>query len=120
MSVEENKAIVKRWFDEAMLGGNPDVVDELFAEKIVVHGKNDETTEQSREDKRQYLKGAENFVDLNIPYDDPSPFGEGDIVAFRWIATGKNAKSGEAFCYTHNYLYRIANGRIAEEWHCYF
>ena len=120
MSIEENKKIVKRWFDEAMLKNNSDIVDELFTDKIVVHGKNGEVTEQTWEDKKQYLKGAENFVDLNISYDDPPPIGEGDVVAFRWIATGKNAKSGEAFCYTHNYLYRIVDGKIAEEWHCYF
>ena len=120
MSVEENKAIVKKWFDEAINNQNESVVDEIWAEKIIVHSKNEETSEQTPADRKAYLKGMANFVDVKVTYDDPMPIGEEDLVAFRWIATGKAADSGESFTYTHNYIYRISGGKIAEEWQCFF
>lgn len=42
------------------------------------------------------------------------PFGEGDLLAARWVATGSTG-DGPAR-YVGNDLLRIANGRIAEYW----
>ena len=45
-----NADILRRWFDEALLGNKPDLVDELFADSIIVHKKCDEVIEQTKED----------------------------------------------------------------------
>jgi len=118
---QSNADILRRWFDEAMLGNRPELVDELFTETIVVHGKGDEVSEQTREDKKNYVRvGNERFPDATIDYDDPPPIEAGDYVVVRWITRGQKKDTGERFCFVHNYIYRLENGRIAEEWHCYF
>ena len=70
-------------------------MDELFAETIVVHGKGDEVSKQTREDKQNYVRAGARFVDATVDYDNPPPIESGDFVVVRWVSRGrKNSRRG--------------------------
>ena len=39
---EENKQLIRRWFDEVWNNGRADVIDELFDENGIAHGLSDD------------------------------------------------------------------------------
>ncbi|MBN1580392.1 MAG: ester cyclase [Anaerolineae bacterium] len=117
MSIEENKAIVRRWNDEIINKGNVDIVDELAAANYVNHADGSD-----REGFKRYWKavGAA-FSNGNIAIEDL--FAEGDKVVIRWMirathtgeylgvpATGKKMEMAGIS------IYRIANGKIVQDW----
>ncbi len=118
MGIEENKAVVKRWFDEGMNGGDVNAVERVWAPSFVVHPKGGEQSTQTHEDKRAYLAdGAKAFSDIHVEYGDP--IAEGDRVSVRWITSATKRETGEKVSYTHIYQYRIKDGKIVEEWQCF-
>ena len=58
MTVEKNKAIVKRYYDEIMTQGKLDVVDEIFAPRFINHRKDGTDKEMTREDQKNFLRSA--------------------------------------------------------------
>ena len=121
MSLEENKAIVLRWFAE-LDRGNLDLVDELIADDYVDHNPALPNLASGREGVRQYvriLKAA--FPDANHTVEDV--IAEGDKVMTR--VTARGTFLGECIGYRPNgnvieisgiAVHRIANGRLAEHW----
>ena len=109
MSIEENKALIRRYLDA--LGGNdkpPELVNQYVAE--------------SDEDLRQHIAVAEaGFPRYELPPDDI--IAEGDKVVVR--ATMRATHLGEFFGVPATgkevtmpliIIYRIADGRIVEHW----
>jgi len=41
-TLEQNKALVQRWFDEVWNKGRADAIDEMWAPDAVVHGLSDD------------------------------------------------------------------------------
>jgi steroid delta-isomerase-like uncharacterized protein len=121
MAIEENKAIVLRWFAE-LDRGNLDVVDELIAEEYVDHNPALPNLPPGREGVRQYvriLKAA--FPDASHMIEDV--LAEGDKVMTR--VTARGAFLGECIGYQPNgnvieisgiAVHRIENGRLVEHW----
>ena len=121
MSIEENKAIVLRWFAE-LDRGNLAVVDELIADDYVDHNPALPNLPAGREGVRQYvriLKAA--FPDANHTIEDV--IAEGDKVMTR--VTARGTFLGECIGYQPNgnvieisgiAVHRIENGRLAEHW----
>ena len=86
MSIEENKAVVLRWFAE-LDRGNLDIVDELIADEYVDHNPALPNLPPGREGVRQYvriLKAA--FPDAHHTVEDV--IAEGDKVMTRVTARG--------------------------------
>ena len=116
MSVEENKAIVKRW-NERLWKGNVDVIDELADDSYVNH-----TLGGDREGYKQYvisLQGA--FSDASITLEDA--IAEGDKVVIRWSMQSTHTgeymgipATGKRATITGISIYRIAGGKIVEDW----
>ena len=118
MSIEENKAIARRWNEELFNNANADIIDELGHIDYVSH-----PGMTSREAfKQSMVQGGAGGADWSITIDDI--LAEGDRVAFRWTAhvthTGEYmgvAPTGKRLTWTGLSIYRIADGQVIEDWH---
>ncbi len=95
MSAEENKAVIRRYFDEVVNGQNLDVLEELVAGDVVNHSATDE-----------HKRGIEGFRHVSewgialLPdgrYELLDRIAEGDMVACRIRVSGTMRGSCSAF-----------------------
>jgi len=120
VSVEENKAVARRFVEEVWNGGNLAVAEELLAPGLVDHGPGGGTTD--REGFLAYVREFRAaFPDLRFTIDDM--LGEGDKVATRVSVRGTQAApfrgaapTGEPRAWTGIGIVRVADGRIVEQW----
>lgn len=117
-SLELNKSITRRVYEEGLNQGRFEVP---YSADFVGHGGRRTFTHA---DGMAEAKGwREAFPDLNITVD--KQVAERDLVAVRWTARGTNTGAGNgipatdrAVQITGTTLFRMADGRIAEEWTC--
>lgn len=116
MLTKENKALLRRLFEEVWNQGNLAAVDELLAADYVLH------------DPAQLIRGPEGFKayvsafpDLHATIEDQ--IAEEDKVAMRFTvrATHKGAfqglpPTGKQVILTGIDIQRIADGKVAENW----
>jgi steroid delta-isomerase-like uncharacterized protein len=121
MSVEENKALIRRLYDEVFLKWNLDIVDELIGPEFVGHEMTPGTPGGPVGFKQFYSRIRSAFPDLCYTVDDV--IGEGDKVVVRWTwhCTHKGdfrgiAPTGKQASVTGMAIYRIANGKCVERW----
>ena len=120
---EENKALVRRYFEETWDKGNLDLIEELFTTDFVRHGPT------ATEGEVRGLEGFESLVsmyrsaltDLRVSIEDQ--IAEGDRVVTRWTARGThrgelmgNAPTGNPTSVRGILVDRISGGKIEEEW----
>jgi steroid delta-isomerase-like uncharacterized protein len=120
---EENRALVRRYFEEIWDKGNLDAIDELFTTNFVRHGPT------ATEGEVRGLEGFKGLVsmyrsaipDLRVPIEDL--VAEGDRVVTRWRAHGThqgellgNAPTGNQASVSGILIDRISGGKIEEEW----
>lgn len=87
MSVEDNKALMRRIYDEVMSQGNIDLADEFFSDDFVEHeGFPGLPTEGPEAPKAGFAMLRAAFPDLQVTPDDM--IGEGDKVAARATISG--------------------------------
>jgi len=123
MSVEDNVALMKRWFHEVWNEGRVETVNELLAEDAIGMGQGlrGAVTRGPRDFvpfvKR--IRGA--FPDIRLKVEDA--FGAGEKVAIRWSADMTHRGSdlgvpstGKRVRITGITIVRIAKGKIAEGW----
>lgn len=120
MSAEENKAIVRRFFEEGPSKGNLNVADELLSSDFILHvplpsspgieGINEVITA---------CRAA--FEHLNVTVEDM--IAEGNTVAARFTARGIHKgnfmglpATGKPITMTGIEIFRIKDGKIAELW----
>jgi len=106
MSIDENKAVVRRFLTAISSGGDIDLIDELVAPNYVNRGMGDVDLAGFK----AMLSGMQAASDLEIK----DLVGEGDVVVLRCtmnitLASGKKV-SARALTY-----YRLADGRIVED-----
>jgi predicted ester cyclase len=109
MSTEQNKAVVRR-FIEAGLNMNTALVDELFAPDYVNH-----LMPGGREGFKQFptmMRSA--FPDLKFHNSIERLIAEGDYVVAR--VTSHLTNAGKEATGSGLSEYRIANGKIVEDW----
>jgi len=123
-NLEENKALVRRWFEEVWNKGRADAIPELFAEDGIAHGLSD--------DANAPLKGPGGFLPFHAQFREAFPnievvvedqIAEGDRVATRCSVRGKHAGDSLGFAATQSpveftgvAITRIKDGRIIEAW----
>ena len=124
MSLEENKAIARRFFEELHNQQNLDVINEIMAPTWVSHhpdGDDDTGLEAFR-------KGMANIFETSPDIHDEicSIVAEGDRVAVLHTRTGTFQKqfgdlppTGKKLSMWMFHHMRIADGKIAEEWLVY-
>ena len=117
MSAEENKAIVKRWNDEIWNKRNVDIINELGDVNYISHNTN-----YDRAAFREWAVGIRAaFSEGGITIEDT--IAEGDKVVIRWTMHGTHtgefmgiSVTGKQVTLKGISIYRIANGKIVEDW----
>ena len=122
MSVEDNKALVRRWFEELFNEAKLDLADEIVTPDHVSHDPSTPEHLPGPEGERQLVtlvRGA--FPDGRITIEDL--VAEGDRVAVRWTFRGTHrgdfmgiAPTGKEVEMGAMDLFRVAGGKIAETW----
>jgi predicted ester cyclase len=123
MSAEDNKAVVRRWFEEGFSEGNLEVADELFDRDHRVHYP------YMSEERRgpDFMKGLVWFFyktlpDLEIVVEDE--IAEGEKVVSRWTIRGtradelRGADIDDEVTISGISIFRISNDVIEATWHC--
>ncbi len=121
MSVQENEALVRWYFEEAWGKGNPAAVDEYIAADYVEHTL-PPGSEQGRDALKQFVAMYhEAFPDVKVTMHDI--FGKGDRVAYRWSASGRHLgewmgvpPTGLHLTTTGITIHRIVGGKCVEGW----
>ena len=119
----ENKAMVRRWFEEVWNKGREGAVDELLHARAVVHGLGPD------------LQGPDGFKGFHRAYRNAFPdvriqieaiVSEGDTVAVRWAGTGTHQGDGLGFPATGRQVQfrgmtfaRVENGKLVEGWNTF-
>jgi predicted ester cyclase len=125
MSVESNKAVVRRWFEE-IVNGRTDpsvfqaVVDEVIAPDFVDWDGPDPTN------GREAIRRAVPTLLKALPdafFTVEQLIGEGDLVAVRVRGQGTHTcevmgipPTGKRISWTENEFFRLANGQLVESW----
>jgi steroid delta-isomerase-like uncharacterized protein len=120
MSTEENKALVRRFYEDAFNQRHLALVDELCTADHVFH--NPPTTLHGREEFKQFLSlYITAFPDARFTVEDE--IAEGDRVASRYTFRGTHqgdlmgiAPTGKQVTVTGIVMNRIVNGKSAEGW----
>ena len=116
----ENKALVRRWFDEVWCNGRAAAIDELLASQALVHGLG--PAMQGPEGFKPFHAAYRNaFPDVKIQLD--AIVAEGNMVAARWSGTGTHRGDGLGFKATGRQIQfsgmvfvRVENGKLVEGW----
>jgi steroid delta-isomerase-like uncharacterized protein len=121
MSVEDNKALSRRSFEEVWNQGNLAAIDNLYDANQVSHGLGVEVPAGTAGLKQFVAMYRIAYPDTHFTIEDQ--IAEGDQVATRWTATGTHrgelfgiAPTGKRVTVTGMALSRIANGKIVETW----
>jgi steroid delta-isomerase-like uncharacterized protein len=118
MPVKDNKAVVRRFYEEVFNARNLGAVDEVLAPDGVDHTFGSQNTEQA---KQFFAMVHQAFPDLHVEVHDV--IAEGDLVAARVSYTGTHqgeflgiAATGKQ-CRTDGVAFiRLQDGRQAEHW----
>jgi steroid delta-isomerase-like uncharacterized protein len=121
ISLEENKAIVRRYFEEAVNGKNWDLVDELLAPDF--NGFQETPGNKvSRDDVKQMLADIRNTSPDQVQIVDDL-IAEGDKVVARWHIQGSLTGEymgvqgqGQKFNISGMEIFRFKDGKIVEHW----
>lgn len=124
MSVEQNKKLYRRWFEDVVTGGNLELADELLAEDYVLHFPGMPQPIDRVGHKQLVLMFRTAFPDWAETVDDV--IAENDKVVIRVTGTGTHRAefqgippTGKPVTATGVGIGRIAGERIAEAWGFY-
>lgn len=121
MPAEENRAVIRRAYEELWNERNVDVVDELVAEDFLNHA-----APPGRQRGRQGLKDVVRMFEGAFPdfrYEVEDVISEGEKIAVRDAFTGTHQGDFMGIPATGNrvtmeaiHIYRFNEGRLAEHW----
>jgi steroid delta-isomerase-like uncharacterized protein len=121
MSIEENKAVVRRHSEEFWNQKKLEVAEEIHAADYVFHDATSPATHGSDAYNQFATTYWTAFPDLHFTAE--ALFAEGDLVAQRWTATGTHQgeligipPTGKQVTNTGISIFRITDGKIVEEW----
>lgn len=122
--LEENKELIRCWFEEVWNKGRADAIDEMLAKDGIVHGLSNETGEP--------LQGAAAFREFHKKFHDAFPnivvtvddtIAEGDQVVARCTVRGQHTGDSLGFAATNKPIMitgtaiaRVKDGKIVEAW----
>jgi predicted ester cyclase len=117
MTAEDQKALVRRFFEEVWNSQKLNVIDEIFASTVVVNGQ-----PVTRDAIKQLVAARRaSFPDIRVTVNDQ--VAEGDKVSTRrtWEATHQGpyrgiAPTGKRVKWTQISIVRFAGGKIVEDW----
>jgi steroid delta-isomerase-like uncharacterized protein len=122
MTVDDNKALVRRFYDEVWARGNLDVADDVFADEYVRHdfrGGEPEPGPEGQKHIASDFRAAFPDLEWNVDF----LIGEGDLVAGRWTATGTHdgpwagvEPTGKPMRFSGINVFRFEDGKVVEIW----
>ena len=120
--IEENKALLRRYFERVVNAVDPDAAAQLVAPDLVFHSPYTPEPTRDRESFLGMLNAVHAaFPDFNLV--DHDMLAEGDLVASRWSVHGTHsgplgpfAPTGQRHEITGISIYRIQEGKIIEGW----
>ena len=123
MTAEQNKAIVRRWFDEVISQGRLEVVDEIIAADSVNHA--------AAPGRRHGIEGAKQIVGFtkgaqpDQTWTSQRMIAEGDFVVVHGVREGTwqadsfrgvSTPTGRRIAVELVHIFRLEDGKIAEHW----
>jgi len=121
---EENKQLIRRWFEEVWNNGRVEAIDEMFDENGIAHGLSD--------DPENPIRGPQGFTPFHTVFREAFPnmmivvedvVAEGDKVAARCSVRARHegefmgrAATQAPVEFTGITIVRIYNGKIIEAW----
>jgi steroid delta-isomerase-like uncharacterized protein len=121
---EENKQLIRRWFEEVWNNGRVEAIEEMFDENGIAHGLSDDPAypiKGPREFRPFHTLFREAFPNMMIVVEDV--VAEGDRVAARCSVRAKHegnfmgrAATQAPVEFTGITIARIDNGKIVEAW----
>jgi predicted ester cyclase len=121
--ISENKALIRRWFEEVWNQGREDLIDELRAPDTIATGlaEGGGPAQGSAPFKVFFSNLRGTLPDLHVIVEDM--LAEGDRVAVRYSIEGTHygdamgvAPTGQRVRFSGISIARIAGGKIAESW----
>jgi steroid delta-isomerase-like uncharacterized protein len=119
--VEQNKAVIRRVFDEILNERKLDLIEELYDPGIVDHDPLPGAP-PGREGVRYSIGGLiDGFPDLKVTVEAMSAHGNLVVVHNTWHGTQKGRlvglpSTGKAVTFTGVVIWRLKDGKIAERW----
>jgi len=120
----ENKALMRRWFEEVWNKGRAEAIPEMFAAEGIAHGLSD--------DPANPLRGPAGFLPFHTQFREAFPnievvvedqLAEDDLVTTRCSVRGKHTGDSLGFAATQSpveftgiTITRIKDGKIVEAW----
>jgi steroid delta-isomerase-like uncharacterized protein len=122
MSAEQNKEIVRRFYEQVWNAHDPSATATYYAEEFVDHNPALPNLSPGMEGARQTFAGfLSAFPDVHFTLN--AVLGDGDLVACHWTASGKNGGSllgrpatGRKITISGADIFRVTNGKIVERW----
>ena len=121
MSAEQNKAILRRFFEEIFNNGDLSVADEIVAADYVNHNPAPGET-PGLEGLKEFVTNLRTaFPDVSFTIDDE--VAEGDKVVTRWTCRGTHQAefagipaSGNHVTFSAINIHHVVDGKIQEAW----
>jgi steroid delta-isomerase-like uncharacterized protein len=121
MSAEQNRELIRRFYDEGWTKNNLDVYDELVVDDFTDHQAMPGLPPGREGFKALNVMFRSAFPDLRVDVDNV--VAEDDKVGCRWRSTGTHEgelfgipPTGNKVDVTATVFYRVENGRLAEGW----
>ncbi len=121
MTLEENKALVRRFITEIFERGHLEAVDELVADDFIGHTWGNASKNGLKQAMERVAKG---LADARFTIDDL--IAEDDRVAVRVTASARQVgefmglpASGRTYTIGEIHIFRIRDGKVVEHWHQY-
>jgi len=122
--LEENKQLIRRWFEEVWNNGRSEAIPEMFAEDGIAHGLGNVSSGELRgpADFQAFHRNfREAFPDISVSVEET--IAEGDMVAARCLVRGQHMGGTLGFAATQKpmeisgiAIVRIRDGKIVEAW----
>src|SRR5262245_2530199 len=126
MTVEENKAIIRRFYEEGANARNPEVIRALVAQDFVGHYPEVMAGLSGTSHGAEALVQDLNFIAAMVPDFHTTIedlVGSGDRVAVRGSTSGNHTgqipgvpPTNRAVAFTWCAIYRFSDGKIVERW----
>ena len=122
MSTEQNRTLIRRYFEQVVNQVDRAAAEELVAPNLVFNSPYTPEPVRDRESFLQMLTAVHTALE-GFQLVDHDLLAEGDQVASRWTVYGTHqadlggmAPSGKQVAITGLSIYRIADGKIVEGW----
>lgn len=122
MSIEENKAIIRRWLEEGWTNGNLSVADELIDPDFIAHVAGGQAIPSGPDGVRQIVTAwRTGFPDGRMVIDDLIGVADKVVIRMTWHGTHQGdfygiAPTNRQVSVTSIGIDRVVNGKIVEGW----